>query len=95
MDISTDKAVDPFNTYGKCKAVGESLITAVPRTCKTKFVCIRGGNVLGTNGSVVPLFLSQIQKNNEITITDETMTRYIMSLPQAISLVLLAEKESL
>ena len=50
---------------------------------------------MGTNGSVVPLFLSQIQKNNEITITDETMTRYIMSLPQAISLVLLAEKESL
>jgi FlaA1/EpsC-like NDP-sugar epimerase len=88
IDISTDKAVDPFNLYGTCKAVGEKLMIAANLIdTPTRFVCIRGGNVLGTNGSVVPLFKEQILRAGEVTITDERMTRYMMNLDQAISLI--------
>lgn len=86
--VSTDKAVSPHNLYGMTKGVAEKLvIQANNRADKTRFVCIRGGNVLGSNGSVVPLFISQIKKNNEITITDDTMTRFYLTLPEAIGLI--------
>jgi UDP-N-acetylglucosamine 4,6-dehydratase/5-epimerase len=89
IDVSTDKAVDPLNLYGVSKACGEKLIIAANKSNDyTKFVCIRGGNVLGTNGSVVPLFKEQILKSNEITITSNDMTRFLMRLESAIQLVL-------
>lgn len=89
VDISTDKAVDPFNLYGVTKACGEKLIINANQNYNsdTKFVCIRGGNVMGTNGSVLPLFKEQLLTNNEITITDPHMTRYLMSTREAIGLV--------
>ncbi len=89
IDVSTDKAVDPFNLYGVTKAVGEKLIIAANNLSDTtRFVCIRGGNVLGTNGSVIPLFYEQILRLNEITITDDRMTRFLMRVEEAIRLVL-------
>ena len=89
VDISTDKAVDPFNHYGVTKACAEKMIinASFNYNTKTKFVCIRGGNVLGTNGSVIPLFKKQIIESNEITITDPEMTRYLMTTTEAIGLV--------
>lgn len=88
IDVSTDKAVDAMNVYGMTKAIGEKLIIhANTLTSHTKFVCIRAGNVLGTNGSVVPLFVNQIKEFNEITITDSEMTRYFLTLKQAIELL--------
>lgn len=89
IDISTDKAVDPFNHYGITKACGEKLVVnaGFNYITDTKFVCIRAGNVIGTNGSVIPLFKDQIESNNEITITDPLMTRYLMSTREAIGLV--------
>ncbi len=88
VDVSTDKAVDSFNHYGVTKACGEKLIiNANKLPSKTKFICIRGGNVIGTNGSVIPLFKKQIAENNLITITDPKMTRYLMSTAEAISLL--------
>lgn len=95
IDVSTDKAVDPFNIYWTCKAVWEKMIIAANReTTKTDFVCIRWGNVLWTNGSVVPLFIEQLKKTNKVTITDPTMTRFLMRLPQAISLLIKASIDS-
>jgi FlaA1/EpsC-like NDP-sugar epimerase len=89
VDISTDKAVDPFNHYGCTKACGEKMIINANENyvSDTKFVCIRGGNVMGTNGSVLPLFKRQIKESNCITITDLDMTRYLMSTREAIGLV--------
>jgi UDP-N-acetylglucosamine 4,6-dehydratase/5-epimerase len=89
VDISTDKAVDPFNLYGVTKACGEKLVINANQNyiSNTKFVCIRGGNVMGTNGSVLPLFKKQILENNTITLTDPHMTRYLMSTKEAIGLV--------
>jgi UDP-N-acetylglucosamine 4,6-dehydratase/5-epimerase len=95
LDISTDKAVDPLNIYGVTKACGEKLIIAANLiSSDTKFVCIRGGNVTGTNGSVVPLFKEQIAKLNSITLTDTRMTRFFMNLNEAIELVLKATLDS-
>lgn len=91
IDVSTDKACAPLNTYGLTKAVGERLIlNASQISDKTKFMCIRAGNVMGTAGSVIPLFIDQIKKYNEITITDKRMTRYFISLHEAISLLFVA-----
>jgi FlaA1/EpsC-like NDP-sugar epimerase len=88
IHISSDKAVDPLNFYGLSKAVGEKLmITANNSTEKTTFVCIRAGNVLGTSGSVIPVFRKQILNTNKITVTDEKMTRFYLNLNQAISLI--------
>lgn len=93
IDVSTDKAVSPTNTYGYTKAVGEKLvIQANALTKDTAFICIRGGNVLGSNGSVVPIFIDQIKNNNEITITVGHMTRYFLTLPEAIHLLFKASK---
>ena len=88
--VSTDKACSPNNTYGMTKALGERLILNANGRSKTEFTCIRAGNVLGSAGSVVPLFIEQIKKDNIIKVTDKSMTRYFMSLPEAIALVLLA-----
>lgn len=100
VDVSTDKAVEPFNLYGITKACGEKLMinsnynyTHVHHG-KTKFICIRGGNVIGTNGSVIPLFKKQIEEQNEITITDPTMTRFLMSTKEAIGLIFTAVEHS-
>ena len=94
--ISTDKAVDPLNLYGVTKAASEKLIIAANlKRVMTDFVCIRGGNVTGTKGSVIPLFKEQIQRLNEITLTDKTMTRFFMNLNNAIKLVLKAAKDSI
>lgn len=88
VDVSSDKAVAPYNLYGLTKATGEKLtIQANNLTDDTDFVCIRGGNVLGSSGSVLPLFLDQIKKYNKVTITDKKMTRYFLSLSEAINLL--------
>ncbi len=88
--ISTDKAVDPYNHYGVTKSCAEKMIAnaSFNYISNTKFVCIRCGNILETNGSVIPLFKSQILENNYITITDSKMTRYLMNSMEAISLAL-------
>jgi FlaA1/EpsC-like NDP-sugar epimerase len=89
IEISTDKAVDPFNVYGVTKAAAEKLVINANQNyvSDTKFLCIRGGNVLGTNGSVLPLFKKQLTENNSITVTDPSMTRYLMNTREAIGLV--------
>jgi len=94
IDVSTDKAVDPLNLYGMTKAVGERLIIQANMLSDTKFVCIRGGNVIGSNGSVIPFFIDQIKENNHVTLTDKNMTRYFMSLPEAIHLLFAAAEQS-
>ncbi len=95
IDVSTDKAVAPYNLYGMTKAVGEKLIIhANTLTDNTKFVCIRGGNVIGSNGSVIPFFIKQIKENNLVTITDFEMTRYFISLEEAIDLLIKASELS-
>jgi FlaA1/EpsC-like NDP-sugar epimerase len=94
IDVSTDKAVDPINVYGMTKGVGERLV--IQANCLTKdtdFLCIRGGNVLGTNGSLVPMLINQIKTNNRITITDAEMTRYFLTLKKAIELLFFATCE--
>ncbi|MDI3474195.1 MAG: UDP-N-acetylglucosamine 4,6-dehydratase/5-epimerase [Candidatus Woesearchaeota archaeon] len=94
--VSTDKAVAPINLYGVTKAASERLIVnANLRNGKTIFSCIRAGNVMGSSGSVIPLFRKQIALNNMITVTDEGMTRFIMSLEEAIGLLLKAAELSI
>lgn len=89
LDVSSDKAVDPLNLYGTTKSVGEKLIVAANTlTTRTSFVCFRAGNVLGTNGSVVPLFRSQILRKNAVTLTDPGMTRFFGNLNNIISKLL-------
>ncbi|MBN1898915.1 MAG: polysaccharide biosynthesis protein [Spirochaetes bacterium] len=96
IDVSTDKAVDPLNLYGMTKAVGEKLIIQANKLPgETKFVCIRGGNVLGSNGSVVPYFINQIQRYNKIELTDKHMTRYFLTIHDAISLLFKASDKSI
>ncbi|WP_096271132.1 polysaccharide biosynthesis protein [Paucisalibacillus globulus] len=93
--ISTDKASNPSNFYGLSKAMGERLIIhANTLTEDTRFVCIRGGNVLGTNGSVIHVFKKQIQDKGKIGITDMNMTRFFLTLEEAIKLVFKATRES-
>ncbi|MBI4054039.1 MAG: polysaccharide biosynthesis protein [Candidatus Doudnabacteria bacterium] len=97
VDVSTDKAVEPYNFYGVTKACAEKLVINANQNyiSKTIFMCIRGGNVIGTTGSVVPLFAHQIRKHNKITLTDPTMTRFLMSTKEAISLVFTAFEQAL
>lgn len=95
IDVSTDKAVEPLNLYGMTKAVGEKLIIqANDLTNKTKFVCVRGGNVMGSNGSVIPYFVEQIKKGGPLTITDKNMTRFFLTLEEAILLLFKAAEVS-
>ena len=91
--LSTDKAAYPVNAMGTSKAMMEKVIVAKSRTVspdKTKICCTRYGNVMCSRGSVIPLWLEQIKSGNPITITDGTMTRFIMSLDEAVDLVLFA-----
>ena len=95
IDVSSDKAVSPTNLYGMTKAVGEKIVIQANNLSDfTDFVCIRGGNVLGSNGSVVPLFIDQIEKFNKVTLTDGAMTRYFLTLAEAISLLFQAAEHS-
>ncbi|MCU7741454.1 polysaccharide biosynthesis protein [Priestia megaterium] len=94
--ISTDKASNPVNFYGMTKAMGERLIIhANTFNTKTRFVCIRGGNVLGTNGSVIHIFKKQIKEKGKIGITDVEMTRFFLAIEDAIKLVFKAVSESI
>jgi len=96
IDVSTDKAVEPLNLYGMTKAVGEKLIIqANDLTDHTKFVCVRGGNVMGSNGSVIPYFIEQIRSGGPVTITDLRMTRFFLTLEEAIGLLFKAAEESI
>ncbi|MGN5979572.1 polysaccharide biosynthesis protein [Finegoldia magna] len=89
--LSTDKAAYPINTMGITKSLEERVAVAKSRTSnKTRICCTRYGNVLCSRGSVVPLWIDQIKSGNPITITDPTMTRFIMSLDEAVELVLFA-----
>ncbi|OUO70306.1 nucleoside-diphosphate sugar epimerase/dehydratase [Thomasclavelia spiroformis] len=89
--LSTDKAAYPVNAMGTSKAMMEKVIVAKSRTSKnTKICCTRYGNVMCSRGSVIPLWIDQIKAGNPITITDPTMTRFIMSLDEAVDLVLFA-----
>jgi UDP-glucose 4-epimerase len=89
--LSTDKAAYPVNAMGTSKAMMEKVIVAKARTTKTtKICCTRYGNVMCSRGSVIPLWIDQIRAGNPITITDGTMTRFIMSLDEAVDLVLFA-----
>jgi FlaA1/EpsC-like NDP-sugar epimerase len=87
--ISTDKAVSPFNVMGATKLVAERLIIAANTySMSTKFSCVRFGNVLNSRGSVIPLFKKQILSGGPVTITDPSMTRFIMTISQAVNLIL-------
>ena len=91
--LSTDKAAYPINAMGTSKAMMEKVIVAKARTVspeKTKICCTRYGNVMCSRGSVIPLWIDQIKKGEPITITEPTMTRFIMSLEEAVDLVLFA-----
>lgn len=88
--VSSDKAVDPFNLYGATKSCGEQLIIDANNHHTTRFVCIRAGNVIGTNGSVIPLFREQARNGHDLTVTDERMTRFFMRRQDAIGLLLKA-----
>ena len=89
--LSTDKAAYPVNAMGTSKAMMEKVIVAKARTTKTtKICCTRYGNVLCSRGSVIPLWIDQIRKGQPVTVTDPRMTRFIMSLDEAVDLVLFA-----
>ena len=88
--VSSDKAVDPFNLYGATKSCGEQLILDANNHHTTRFVCVRAGNVIGTNGSVIPLFREQALHHQDLTITDTRMTRFFMRKKHAIELLIKA-----
>lgn len=90
---SSDKAINPTNTYGATKLLAEKLVQAAnfsKGNAKTRFTAVRFGNVMGSRGSVIPLFIKQIKEQKCITITDEKMTRFMMTLSEAVNLIMLA-----
>ncbi len=86
--ISTDKAVNPSNIMGASKRIAEMLIETRGKTFRMKMAAVRFGNVLGSNGSVIPIFLKEIKEGGPITLTDRNIKRYFMSIPEAVRLVL-------
>lgn len=93
IDVSTDKACEPLNLYGMTKSVGERLVIQANNLSDyTKFVCIRGGNVMGSNGSVIPFFKQMIESGGPLTITDVRMTRFFLTLDEAIDLLFKASE---
>lgn len=95
IDVSTDKAVNPVNFYGMTKLLGERLIlNADVRSETTRYACVRGGNVLGTRGSVVPFFLDMIEQKKTFPITSVEMTRFLLTVADAIELLIKAATEA-
>ncbi|MFL0251642.1 SDR family NAD(P)-dependent oxidoreductase [Clostridium neuense] len=95
---STDKAINPSNSYGATKLLAEKLVQAANYSkgaVKTRFVVVRFGNVMGSRGSVIPLFKKQIKENKKITVTDPQMTRFMMTLNEAVTLIMSAGEKAI